>query len=305
MENQNKNLENNKPEAKETSPLNKGAQKIPKVAIIIGTSVIVAVAILLVVLLGGAHKHEFGEWETIQSLTCTENGTKERYCSCGEKETQIVSAIGHDSGEWVTVAEPTCTSVGSRTATCKKCMDVRSEMISATGHNYVLISKTESNCTEGGIEKYLCSCGEEKNTPVAALGHDYIPATCTDAKTCTRCNLTEGSALGHTTEGTRCARCGIVTFEKLTYSGKGSQYIFDITLPYGTYIVKLSYTGRRTNLTVFPFDGDGTRPNYLWINEHAGDGTYTHVYTGSLTNGWLEVDILLGDGDWTLTIEAK
>ena len=34
-----------------------------------------------------------------------------------------------------------------------------------------------------------------------ALGHDWIDATCTEAKTCDRCGETEGTALGHDWEG--------------------------------------------------------------------------------------------------------
>ena len=34
--------------------------------------------------------HSFGDWITIKEATETEEGLKERYCDCGEKETQDI-----------------------------------------------------------------------------------------------------------------------------------------------------------------------------------------------------------------------
>ena len=39
-----------------------------------------------------SHTHNFGEWEIIKSATCTAEGSKERYCSCGEKQTSTIAA---------------------------------------------------------------------------------------------------------------------------------------------------------------------------------------------------------------------
>ena len=41
------------------------------------------------------HTHLFEEWQTAKKATCTEDGTKVRYCSCGEMQTQTISALGH------------------------------------------------------------------------------------------------------------------------------------------------------------------------------------------------------------------
>ena len=41
------------------------------------------------------HTHLFEEWQTTKKATCTEDGTKVRYCSCGEMQTQTISALGH------------------------------------------------------------------------------------------------------------------------------------------------------------------------------------------------------------------
>ena len=43
-----------------------------------------------------AHTHNFGEWETVKVATCTVEGSKERYCSCGEKQTSAIIKTEHD-----------------------------------------------------------------------------------------------------------------------------------------------------------------------------------------------------------------
>ena len=41
------------------------------------------------------HTHNYGEWEITKSATCTAEGSKERYCSCGEKQTAEISSLEH------------------------------------------------------------------------------------------------------------------------------------------------------------------------------------------------------------------
>ena len=71
------------------------------------------------------------------------------------------------------------------------------------GHDWI-----EATCTES---KTCSRCGETEGEP---LGHDWKDATCEEAKTCTRCGTTEGNPLGHVweeatcTEPQTCSRCG-------------------------------------------------------------------------------------------------
>ena len=37
------------------------------------------------------HVHKFGEWGVVKEASCVEDGREERSCSCGEKETQIIT----------------------------------------------------------------------------------------------------------------------------------------------------------------------------------------------------------------------
>lgn len=64
------------------------------------------------------HTHAYGEWETTKSSTCTTEGSKERYCSCGEKQTATISMTEHVYGEWKTVENATITNSGIRERAC-------------------------------------------------------------------------------------------------------------------------------------------------------------------------------------------
>ena len=61
------------------------------------------------------HEHVFGEWTVTKEATCTEPGSKERVCTCGEKETEVIAALGHTPAEAVKENEKaaTCTEAGS------------------------------------------------------------------------------------------------------------------------------------------------------------------------------------------------
>lgn len=65
-------------------------------------------------------------------------------------------------------------------------------------HNYTSKITTNPTCTDKGYTTYTCTCGHTyTGNPTEAKGHSWIDATCTTAKTCSRCNEAEGIALGH------------------------------------------------------------------------------------------------------------
>lgn len=65
-----------------------------------------------------AHTHSYGEWETTKEPTCTAEGSKERYCSCGEKQSASISIAEHSYGDWETTKEPTFSEKGSESRLC-------------------------------------------------------------------------------------------------------------------------------------------------------------------------------------------
>ena len=64
------------------------------------------------------HTHAYGEWEIQKAATCTAEGSKDRYCSCGEKQTASVPATGHSFGGWTTIKEATFSEKGSESRQC-------------------------------------------------------------------------------------------------------------------------------------------------------------------------------------------
>ena len=47
------------------------------------------------------HEHSYGEWVTISNPTCTEEGLRERTCTCNDKESETISPLGHDEYTYV------------------------------------------------------------------------------------------------------------------------------------------------------------------------------------------------------------
>ena len=108
--------------------------KNTKLIIGIVAGLVVLASVILIVLLVGAgdsHDHKFGEWKTVEEATCSAEGSKERYCECGEKQTASIYMLKHSFGELKVVKE----------------------------------ASTE----EKGVEERSCSCGEKETKDIAKL----------------------------------------------------------------------------------------------------------------------------------------
>lgn len=196
------------------------------------------------------HVHSYSVWTIIAEATCIDNGTKERVCSCGEKETQSINAKGHNEAIQKAKA-PTCTEKGSTEGRyCSVCHEIlkSAETVDALGHGEVVDNAIPATCTNSGLTagKHCGRCDEVivAQETISALGHDEktvasIAPTCTESgrtegKYCARCNETlveqeSVSALGHTevvnagqsatctengyTEGKYCSLCNVVLLE--------------------------------------------------------------------------------------------
>lgn len=126
--------------------------------------------------------------------TCTEAK------HCTRCETVDGEALGHN---WV---DATCTEAKH----CTVCNETEGE---ATGHDYVENEAAEPTCTLRGWAAYKtcskCSYSELEDNIIPPLGHDWVDATCTEAKHCSRCDETDGIAPGHNYgEDGVCTVCG-------------------------------------------------------------------------------------------------
>ena len=67
-------------------------------------------------------------------------------------------------------------------------------------HTYGEWEETKSaTCTETGLKSRKCTvCGQTEVSAIRAIGHDWIPATCTSPKMCKNCFETEGTTIAHT-----------------------------------------------------------------------------------------------------------
>lgn len=86
-------------------------------------------------------------------------------------------------------------------------------MLTGCGHSHDWV---EATCSEA---KHCKTCGKVEGFP---LQHVFKEATCTEPKTCTLCGTTEGEAKGHTwnkatfTEPKTCAVCGATEGDKIS-----------------------------------------------------------------------------------------
>ncbi|MBE6529381.1 MAG: hypothetical protein E7680_02110 [Ruminococcaceae bacterium] len=166
------------------------------------------------------HTHSFGEWAITKNATCTEAGKQERYCSCGEKQTQTIAATGHSKELDYNTVMATCTENGSMIGSCKFCGEVLETTVLPACHVYDPINWSnnendwnwmivkEATCTEEGEKKIACvECGNELTRTIPAMGHNWKEATCTEPKKCTVCGITDGEAAGHVFVNCVCLRC--------------------------------------------------------------------------------------------------
>lgn len=109
--------------------------------------------------------HSFGDWTEVKAPTETEQGSKERACVCGYKETDIVSATGHVETEIINAKEATCTEEGyTGDKVCKGCGEVleKGTVIAKLPHNYV-----DGKCSVCGAADPSVKPAEATPTPEA------------------------------------------------------------------------------------------------------------------------------------------
>ena len=173
------------------------------------------------------HVHVWSSWTTTLEATCTSEGKQTRTCSCGENETESISAIGHTEVIDSAVAA-TCTTEGKtegKHCSICKAVIVKQNTISKTDHNYGewKITTTATCTAKGKQERTCCTCGRKESQTVSALGHtesewiiDKAP-TCQSAGSqhtdCTICNKkvqtqTLKANSTHKYEGNFCELCG-------------------------------------------------------------------------------------------------
>lgn len=110
---------------------------------------------------------------------------------------EIITDI-ESTSERLTVAATEATSREENTSRVENTTKEEPTSVEVTSHIH---SFSKATCTEPGV----CACGE---TGEKAIGHSWQSATCTTAKKCVICGITEGNANGHSYSGGECIACG-------------------------------------------------------------------------------------------------
>jgi len=159
------------------------------------------------------HEHVFGEWTITKNATCTENGERQRACSCGEKQTEVLKATDHAWDDGKVTKEPTETETGIKTFTCANCKETKTESIPVLSHTHKhTATVTVPTCTEKGYTTYTCTCGDSYiDNYVDAKGHTESVIKGKEA-TCTESGLTDGK---------KCSVCNLILVQQETVVAKG------------------------------------------------------------------------------------
>ena len=123
------------------------------------------------------HEHAFGEWVVVKEATELEEGSKERTCECGEKETETIEKLTHTHayGEWVVVKEATELEEGTKERTCE-CGEKETETIEKLTHTHEYsewVVVKEATTEEEGLKERTCECGEKETETIGKLAHTH------------------------------------------------------------------------------------------------------------------------------------
>ena len=173
------------------------------------------------------HTHAYGSWVVVDEPTCTEEGLRERNCSCGKKETEMIAALGHTAGEAVRENEDaaTCTAAGSyeEVVSCTVCEEELSRKtvtVDALRHSWGETKPGQApTCTATGYTSYeTCTrCGYSNRETIPALQHDWSEYSVDETnhwRTCTREGCSAEEQAEHTFSGNTCEICGYAFYSE-------------------------------------------------------------------------------------------
>ena len=217
-----------------------------------------------------AHTHSFGDWETVQKVTCTSDGSAERYCSCGEKQTKTITSSGHTEVVDEAVAA-TCTTSGKTAGKhCGDCNTVIVEQttVQALGHTEVVDQAVAATCTSDGktAGKHCSVCDTVivAQTTIQSPGHQYNSGTIVNNATCIQSGTKK-----YTCTVTTCRHSYTTSYTLPTYS---ATELYNQSVQYVGEIVVYNKSGSQLGLgTAFVISSDGK----IVTNYHVIDGAYS------------------------------
>lgn len=250
------------------------------------------------------HVHDWTLSKTVEP-DCIHDGYSIYTCSRGcVRRDDFISSLGHVT-EDIPELLPTCTETGYTAGKlCTVCGVITEgkEIVPANGHSFVT-ELTAPNCTDAGFTTYTCSvCSYEKiDDHVAALGHDFGEAKCTDVAVCLSCGFSSGDEpIGHnfapatcTTPAT-CIRegCGVTEGDPIPHDMLAPTCVSPSVCSYGcgysegelgTHVLTHSYDGYDLKFVCSACEVAFELEDYVYVNgkNHVGmvgltnSGNYT------------------------------
>ena len=186
------------------------------------------------------HTHAYSSWVVVDEPTCTKEGLRERTCSCGEKETEQIAALGHSAGEAVRENEkaPTCTEKGSyeEVVYCTVCEEevsrktITVDALDHTPGEAVRENEVAATCTTAGSyeevvyctvceeEEHTCSrCQETETQTIDALDHAWSAYSFDETnhwRECTRAGCSAKEEAKHSFTRNTCETCGYAFYSE-------------------------------------------------------------------------------------------
>lgn len=126
--------------------------------------------------------------------------------ACEAQEDPVLSVPDTTPGQTEAVAPSISTEPTDSTVSSDPTQPSGGE---ACVHQFSVEYLIEATCSQPGRTFSICEyCGEERYDEIPVIPHSFSDATCTQAKVCTVCGVTEGAALGHHYVSGKCDRCG-------------------------------------------------------------------------------------------------
>ena len=126
----------------------------------------------------------------VLEATCTVDGLMSYTCrNCNEKKTDIIPASGHNYIS--SIVEPTCEKHGYTLHTCTKCgVSYKDNYTENTAHDYVCNIIKQATCQATGTKEYVCKkCDDIYTETIPRTEHNYSK----NIKKCPTCSY-EGLA---------------------------------------------------------------------------------------------------------------
>ena len=219
-----------------------------------------------------SHTHAFGEWETTKNATCTTEGEKVRYCTCGEQQASTVAMLGHTEVTDKAVAA-TCTTSGlTEGKHCSTCYEVIIEQktVEALGHTEVTDKAVAATCTTAGLTEgkhcSVCNTTIVAQAAIEKLSHNYVNEAIIKNATC----IAKGS------KKLTCENCSAYITQEYELEKLAATEINKQALNYVGEIIVYDKQGKELGLaTGFVYSQDGK----IITNYHVIEDAYSAKIT--------------------------